>query len=261
AAPSPASKSAERVRVSMTQKLAQGAAHALACAREEAFRHNHGWLGTEHILVGLARARSGGAERVLACTGLDDVDVLRRALVAVAPPGPTRPAAGPLPISAATRAALEQAVRCATDLGRARIGTEHLLLGILRDPASPACRMVEDLRYDVGHLRGEILDILRASVGDASIGEASEVVRIVEPRGSQKPRPAAAPPLPRLTDAPLIACPRGHGPMEKLRDARDILIAVCSECLGTFIPGGKLGHVLARLANDGPLDGTFSRIV
>ncbi len=253
----------------MTQKLAQGAAHALAYAREEAFRHNHQWLGTEHILVGLARARSGGAMNVLACTGLDDVDVLREALVAVAPPGPARGVdGGLLPITLHTRTALEEAARCARDLGRARIGTEHLLLGILRDPTAAATRMVQNLRGDVGLVRGEVLDVLRRAVA-----ETSEVLRIVEPKrhaerpvivpaaaAAPKPAPAAPPPA-RLSDAPLFACPRGHGPMEKLRDARDVIIAVCPECLGTFVPGGKLGCVLERLAADGPLDGTFTRTI
>jgi hypothetical protein len=77
-----------------------------------------------------------------------------------------------------------------------------------------------------------------------------------EARALQRIRPAAPLPPPRVVDPPLYMCPRAHGPMQKLRDEHGLEIALCPECLGTFLPAGTLG-ALARSRAAGTLEERF----
>lgn len=262
----------------MSQKLLQVAVRAISNAREEARRLGHAWLGTEHLLVGVARVRSGPTVSVLARTQLDDVDKLRSALASVSPPVHGKPKNVYLPLTARSRAALEQAAHAAHDLGRPRIGAEHILLGLLGDPSSAACGMVSRMGTSVGRVRGELLGVLRDGYEDdrddvkESVAAlqlatldlknliereithaARPVVIAMPPELEPDPRPAPRPasrrgapvPAPRPVAMPLYVCPCGHGPMEKLVDG-DLEVGLCRECHGTFVPGGKLAAVLQR---------------
>lgn len=107
------------------------ARHAVVLAQEAARAHRHDFIGTEHLMAGVLGEPDGvGAKLIVAHSGTTEAAVA--ALRAAMPPdGDTAPSAKP-PFTPRAKAALEQASRASADLGHAFVGTEHLLLGLLR---------------------------------------------------------------------------------------------------------------------------------
>ncbi|MFN8556902.1 MAG: Clp protease N-terminal domain-containing protein [Dehalococcoidia bacterium] len=107
------------------------ARRALALADDEARRLNHNFVGTQHLRLGILRAGSGGGALALASVGVE-LDRVRAAVDFLVGRG-DRPVAGELEPAPPARKALAFAAEEARRLGRRRIGTHHLLLGLLRD--------------------------------------------------------------------------------------------------------------------------------
>ncbi|CAN5176917.1 hypothetical protein BH24GEM2_BH24GEM2_18590 [soil metagenome] len=103
----------------------------LAMAREEAIRLNHNYVGTEHILLGLIREDKGAAAAVLASLAVD-LKQLREMVDDSARPGKPRFALGDLPYNSGAKKVLQFAMEEARNFGHDYVGTEHLLLGLLR---------------------------------------------------------------------------------------------------------------------------------
>lgn len=103
----------------------------LAMAREEAIRLNHNYVGTEHILLGLIREDKGAAAAVLASLAVD-LKQLREMVEDSARPGKPRFALGDLPYNSGAKKVLQFAMEEARNFGHGYVGTEHLLLGLLR---------------------------------------------------------------------------------------------------------------------------------
>ncbi len=127
------------------------ARRALEHAADEARRHDHTYIGTEHLLVGLLAEPSGVAGEVFAELGLG-VEGVRQLIVFIVGRGmPSKQAMGPLTPRA--KAALAASVAAARDHEGAQVGTEHLLLGLLRDDASLGTQILHQLGVGPDDLR------------------------------------------------------------------------------------------------------------
>ena len=149
------------------------ASSALKSARDAAASLGHGYVGTEHLLLGVAAQTEGLGARVLASAGLD-MAALTRAVVLVSGAGePGGPEQG---LTETARAALESASREAARLGHGYVGTEHILLGVLSQAGGAGARAVERAGTDAGELARSVLDLFGAGErrqGGAQAGRAA----------------------------------------------------------------------------------------
>jgi ATP-dependent Clp protease ATP-binding subunit ClpC len=143
-------------------------------AREEAGRLQHDYIGTEHLLLGLIREGEGIAANVLTNLGLD-LEVIRQTVESmVAAPGSTL-TLGEIPFTPKAKRVLELAIEEARQLGHNYVGTEHLLLGLIREGEGVAARVLQELGVDRRKVRDETLRLLGGPpVGKAQDEEKSE---------------------------------------------------------------------------------------
>jgi hypothetical protein len=127
-------------------------------AQEEARSFNHNYLGTEHILLGLLREDEGVAAKALASMGVP-LGRVRDQVAKIIGEGPTPPA-GHIPFTPRAKKALELALREARALDHDYIGTEHILLGLLRGSEGVAGQILETLRVDHDRSRHVVLRLL-----------------------------------------------------------------------------------------------------
>jgi ATP-dependent Clp protease ATP-binding subunit ClpC len=137
----------------------------LAMAREEAVRLRHEYVGTEHILLGLIREGEGVAATVLQNLSVEQVE-LRLKVEGIVKKGKATQATGPdLPYTARAKKVLELAMSTAHELGHSYVGTEHLLLGLLREEKGIAAQVLTDAGLREAAARDEVLRILGTDVG------------------------------------------------------------------------------------------------
>ena len=140
-------------------------------ARAEARRFNHGYVGTEHILLGLIKLGEGVAVNVLGRMGLD-LKTVRAAVEKQVGPGPEEAKASEtIPLTPRVQKVMSHAVTEARSLGHAYVGTEHILLGLLKEGEGVAARVLQSLDVDLERCRKEILADIDPA---ASASEASE---------------------------------------------------------------------------------------
>src|SRR5512140_2711129 len=143
----------------MHDKFTERVRKVMYLAREEAARLQHDYIGTEHLLLGLIREGEGIAANVLSNLGLD-LDVIRQAVESmVASPGGTL-TIGEIPFTPRAKRVLELSVDEARQLGHNYVGTEHLLLGLIREGEGVAARVLLELGVDRKKVREETLKLL-----------------------------------------------------------------------------------------------------
>src|ERR1043166_6058576 len=132
----------------------------LQMAREEAARLHHEYVGTEHILLGLIREGEGVAAAVL--TNLNvDLEEIQQKIEETVKKGKEAAAAGPaLPYPSRAKKVLELAMSEARELNHSYVGTEHLLLGLLREEKGIAAQVLTDAGVNLEQARAETLRIL-----------------------------------------------------------------------------------------------------
>src|SRR5881392_70595 len=132
----------------------------LQMAREEAARLHHEYVGTEHILLGLIREGEGVAAAVL--TNLNvDLEEIQQKIEETVKKGKAAAAAGPdLPYTSRAKKVLELAMSEARELNHSYVGTEHLLLGLLREEKGIAAQVLTDAGVNLDAARAETLRIL-----------------------------------------------------------------------------------------------------
>jgi ATP-dependent Clp protease ATP-binding subunit ClpC len=143
----------------MFERFTDRSRRAIVLAQEESRRFNHRFIGTEHLLLGLMAEGEGIAASAIGGTGVT-LDQLR-STVAEMVPGSDERTVGHVPFTPRCRRVLEAALREALQLGHNYIGTEHLLLGLLRDEESTAVQLLGVLGVTAGQLRTELLGLLR----------------------------------------------------------------------------------------------------
>ena len=149
----------------------------LAMAREEAIRLQHDYVGTEHILLGLIREGEGVAAAVLQHLSVDLEQIHERVEESVRK-GKATIALGELPYTSRAKKVLEFAMKEAREFTHSYVGTEHLLLGLLREEKGIAAQVLNSLGVTLDEARGETLKLLGTDVAPsepAGIGAGEEV--------------------------------------------------------------------------------------
>jgi ATP-dependent Clp protease ATP-binding subunit ClpC len=150
------------------------AQQVLALARKEADRFHHNYVGTEHLLLGLINLGQGVAVNVLQKMGLD-LDTVRQAVDEQVGLGPEAKPSGNVPYTPRVKKVLALAGKEAKSLNHSYVGTEHILLGLLREGEGVAARVLKSLDIDVERCRNEILSELDPNFSSSEESEASVV--------------------------------------------------------------------------------------
>lgn len=146
----------------------------LALARKEADRFHHNYIGTEHLLLGLINLGQGVAVNVLQKMGLD-LDTVRQAVDEQVGLGPEAKPSGNIPYTPRVKKVLALAGKEAKSLNHSYVGTEHILLGLLREGEGVAARVLKSLDVDVDRCRNEILSELDPNFASSEEKESSVV--------------------------------------------------------------------------------------
>ncbi len=143
----------------MLNRFTQRAQKAILLAQREAKRLNHDYLGTEHILLGLIVLGEGVAAQVLQDLGID-LKKVRREVEKMVGTGDNILLVGEVPFTPRAKKVLELAVQEAQDMGHNYVGTEHLLLGLIREEEGVAAKVLEGLGASLELVRGQIINLL-----------------------------------------------------------------------------------------------------
>ena len=140
----------------MLNNFTPRAQQVLALARKEAERFNHNYIGTEHLLLGLIKLGQGVAVNALQKMGLD-LETVRMAVEKKVGTGPETKMIGNVPYTPRVRKVLALSQREAKALNHSYVGTEHILLGLLREGEGIAAEVLKDLDVDIERARQEVL--------------------------------------------------------------------------------------------------------
>ena len=164
--------------------LTPRATQTLELARKEAERFNHNFVGTEHLLLGIIALGQGVAVNVLLHLGLD-LDKARTEVEKQIGKGPGQIVPGTIPLTPRVNKVLRLAANEAKSLNHTYVGTEHILLGLLREGDGVAARVLKHLEVDIEPVRQEILKEL-----DPNFTGPTESSATSEPTGeASKPKP------------------------------------------------------------------------
>lgn len=187
------------------------AQQVLALSRKEADRFHHNYVGTEHLLLGLINLGQGVAVNVLQKMGLD-LQTVRSAVEKQVGTGPESKPSGNIPYTPRVKKVLALAGKEAKALNHSYVGTEHLLLGLLREGEGVAARVLKSLEVDIERCRNEILSEL-------------------DPNFSGEPEPASAGPA---------------GPPDDKKDTKTPALKAFGRDLTELARGRDLDPVIGR---------------
>jgi ATP-dependent Clp protease ATP-binding subunit ClpC len=143
----------------MFERFTERARQVVVLAQDEARALRHNYIGTEHLLLGLLREEEGIAARVLGELGVT-VDEVRAQVGRIVGQGDEEVDTGQIPFTPRAKKVLELALREAQALGHQYIGTEHVLLGLVRENSGVAARILLDFGADAERIRNEIIGLL-----------------------------------------------------------------------------------------------------
>jgi ATP-dependent Clp protease ATP-binding subunit ClpC len=135
------------------------AKRVLALAQDEAIRFNHNYIGTEHLLLGLVREGEGVAARVLDSLGVE-LSKVRTAVEFIIGRGDSTTSPSEITLSPRTKKVIELAIDEARKLGHSHVGTEHLLLGLVREGEGIASGVLESLGVSLEKVRHQVIATL-----------------------------------------------------------------------------------------------------
>ena len=145
----------------MFERFTDRARRVVVLAQEEARILNHNYVGTEHILLALIRESGGVAAQALQSLGITE-ETARQQVAEIVGPGQPRPQRGHLPLTPQAKKTLQLSMREAIALGHAYIGTEHILLGLLREDDGIAIRVLNGLGVDPNTVRQQVIQLVSA---------------------------------------------------------------------------------------------------
>ncbi len=158
--------------MNMFNRFTERAKKVIILARQEAGRLNHDYIGTEHLLLGLVKVGGGVAAEVLESLGLS-LQKIRLEVEKMVQPGPSTLSIGEIPFTPRAKKVLDLAVEEARAIGHNYIGTEHILLGLVKEGEGVASQVLENLGINLDSLRGKVLELLGAQdMPGAVSGEA-----------------------------------------------------------------------------------------
>ncbi len=225
----------------MFERFTERARQVVVLAQEEARALKHNYIGTEHILLGLRREEEGLAARVLESLDIT-VERVRAQIVRIVGSG-EEVASGQIPFTPRVKEVFELALREALSLGHTYIGTEHILLGLVRENEGVAARILLDFDADAEKVRNEVIRMLsvpgvrRGAVASAESG----------------PEPAIDPAW--LDGLPTLLKPLGEeirAELGRAPDVGDLLLAI------VCVPHTPAAEALSELGVD--VDELWGRI-
>ncbi|MFQ5516682.1 MAG: ATP-dependent Clp protease ATP-binding subunit [Acidimicrobiia bacterium] len=152
----------------MFERFTDRARRVVVLAQEEARLLNHNYIGTEHILLGLIHEGEGVAARALESMNID-LEKVRSQVVEVIGQGGQTPS-GHIPFTPRAKKVLEYSLREALQLGHNYIGTEHILLGLMRETEGVAAQVLDKLGANQHKVRQSVIQLLSGSQGEQSSG-------------------------------------------------------------------------------------------
>jgi ATP-dependent Clp protease ATP-binding subunit ClpC len=157
----------------MFERFTDRARRVVVLAQEEARMLNHNYIGTEHILLGLIHEGEGVAAKALESLGIS-LDAVRGQVEEIIGQGQAAPT-GHIPFTPRAKKVLELSLREALQLGHNYIGTEHILLGLIREGEGVAAQVLQKLGADLNRVRQQVIQLLQGYTGkgEGQPGEAS----------------------------------------------------------------------------------------
>ncbi len=151
----------------MFERFTDRARRVMLLAEEEARRLNHDHVGTEHILLGLVLEGEGVAARALESLGIS-LQAVREQVEESIGRGQQAPS-GHIPFTPRAKKVLELSLRESLQLGHHYIGTEHILLGVIREGEGPAARVLVNLGGDLNRVRQQVIQVLQGYQGNVPL--------------------------------------------------------------------------------------------
>ena len=161
----------------MFERFTDRARRVVVLAQEEARLLNHNYIGTEHVLLGLIHEGEGVAARALESLGIS-LESVRGQVEEIIGPGGRAPS-GHIPFTPRAKKVLELSLREALQLGHNYIGTEHILLGLIREGEGVAAQVLVKLGADLARVREQVIQLLSAYGGVSGSSRRRESARIV----------------------------------------------------------------------------------
>jgi ATP-dependent Clp protease ATP-binding subunit ClpC len=149
----------------MFERFTDRARRVVVLAQEEARALDHNYIGTEHVLLALAREGEGVAARALEAMDIR-LDALREQVEEIVGRGKEAPS-GHIPFTPRAKKVLELSLRESLQLGHDYIGTEHILLGLLREGEGVAVQVLVRLGADLNRVRQQVIQVLGGGRGEA----------------------------------------------------------------------------------------------
>lgn len=226
---------ARHAEAAMFERFTDAARSVLALAQDEARLLNHNFIGTEHILLGLLREGDGRAAQALGTFGIH-LDDARQQVAAPLRPAPSA-ITGSAPFTPRTKKVLEMSLREALQLGHDFIGTEHLLLALVREGEGVAAQVLVGLGADLSQVRQKVTQLMAGPLvagggvlgGAEAGGEARAMLRPRGPRCSRCSSEIAASARFRTIQVPPDETCTDEGP-------RRATVFYCSHCGALLSP-------------------------
>jgi ATP-dependent Clp protease ATP-binding subunit ClpA len=218
----------------MFGRFTDEARRVLALAQEEARTLNHNRIGTEHLLLGLVQEREGTAAEALESLGIS-LDAVRQQVEKITGQVWDAPAASHNQYTLRAKKALDLSLREALQLGHHHIGTEHILLGLLRESEGPAAQVLVELGADLAQVREQVLRLLD------------------DPQGEQEPQAAQAAPRPgQANTGPRTNSAESRMLAEILNriEAMDSRLSAVEQQMGTGPDVGDLDQQIVQARRD-----------
>ena len=173
----------------MFERFTDRARRVVVLAQEEARMLNHNYIGTEHILLGLIHEGEGVAAKALESLGIS-LEAVRSQVEEIIGQGQAAPT-GHIPFTPRAKKVLELSLREALQLGHNYIGTEHILLGLIREGEGVAAQVLQKLGADLNRVRQQVIQLLSGYTGKGE-GQPGEQA----PAGVHGARPVRPQPHP-----------------------------------------------------------------
>jgi ATP-dependent Clp protease ATP-binding subunit ClpA len=163
----------------MFERFTDRARRSLFLSQEEARLLNHNYVGTEHLLLGLVSEGQGVAAKALESLGIS-LEAVRAQVEESIGQGQSAPT-GHISFTPGAKKVLELSLREATQLGHNYIGTEHLLLGLIREGEGVAAQVLAKLGADRPRVRQQVIQLLTGYAGGMEAGAWTQLVRMTVP--------------------------------------------------------------------------------
>jgi ATP-dependent Clp protease ATP-binding subunit ClpA len=150
----------------MFERFTERARRVVVLAQEEARMLNHDYIGTEHILLGLIHEGQGVAAKSLESLGIS-LEAVRQQVTLIIGQGQQAPS-GHVPFTPRAKKVIELSMREAKELGHNYVGTEHILLGLIREGSGVAAQVLVKLGADLDGVRQQVVRLLHGRAGEGS---------------------------------------------------------------------------------------------